>query len=152
MYTGHKIVKVFGHEQESLATFDQLNDDLYQAGWRAQFMSGMILPLMRSIGDLAHVLVAVVGAIMLTQGAITIGNVQAFIQYAQQFTQPITQLANFADVIQSTMASTERIFELLDEPEETPEAVDATATSAFEGVRALCNSSMSGLAISPTPF
>ncbi len=132
MYTGHKIVKVFGHEQESLATFDQFNDDLYQAGWRAQFMSGMIMPLMRSIGNLGYVLVAVVGAIMLTQGAITIGNVQAFIQYAQQFTQPITQLANFANVIQSTMASTERIFELLDEPEETPDAVDATATAAFE--------------------
>ena len=132
MYTGHKIVKAFGREQDSLSTFDQLNDDLYQAGWRAQFMSGMIFPLMRSIGNLGYVFVAVVGAIMLTQGTITIGNVQAFIQYAQQFTQPITQLANFANVIQSTMASTERIFELLDEPEETPDVVDATATAAFE--------------------
>jgi ATP-binding cassette subfamily B multidrug efflux pump len=132
MYTGHKIVKAFGHEQDSLATFDKLNDDLYQAGWRAQFMSGMIMPLMRSIGNLGYVIVAVVGAIMLINNQITIGNVQAFIQYAQQFTQPITMLANFANVIQSTMASTERIFELLDEPEETPDVVDAAATAAFE--------------------
>jgi ATP-binding cassette, subfamily B, multidrug efflux pump len=132
MYTGHKIVKAFGHEEDSIATFAKLNDDLYQAGWRAQFMSGMIMPLMRSIGNLGYVFVAVGGAIMLTRGAISIGDVQAFIQYAQQFTQPITQLANFANVIQSTMASTERIFELLDEPEEIPDAVDATATAAFE--------------------
>jgi ATP-binding cassette, subfamily B, multidrug efflux pump len=132
MYTGHKIVKAFGHEKDSLATFDKLNDDLYQAGWRAQFMSGMIMPLMRSIGNLGYVFVAVGGAILLINGQISIGDVQAFIQYAQQFTQPITQLANFANVIQSTMASTERIFELLDEPEEIPDVVDGAATAAFE--------------------
>ncbi|MGO8950295.1 MAG: ABC transporter ATP-binding protein [Ktedonobacterales bacterium] len=132
MYAGHKIVKAFGHEQDSLTTFDHLNDNLYQAGWRAQFMSGMIMPLMRSIGNLGYVIVAVAGAILLTQGSITIGNVQAFVQYAQQFTQPITQLANFANVIQSTMASAERIFEMLDEPEETPDVIDPVATAAFE--------------------
>ena len=132
MYTGHNIVKAFGHEQDSMATFAELNDKLYQAGWRAQFMSGMIMPLMRSIGNLGYVFVAVGGAIMLTQGAISIGDVQAFIQYAQQFTQPITQLANFANVIQSTMASAERIFDLLDETEETPDVVAAAATAAFE--------------------
>ena len=131
MYTGHKIVTAFGHEEDSVATFTNLNENLYQAGWRAQFMSGMIMPLMRSIGNLGYVFVAVVGGIMLTQGAITIGNVQAFFQYAQQFTQPITQLANFTNVIQSTMASAERIFELLDETEQTPEVVDAVATAAF---------------------
>src|SRR5215472_8723714 len=81
MYTGHKIVKAFGHEQDSMTTFDKLNDDLYQAGWRAQFMSGMIMPLMRSIGNLGYVIVAVVGAILLTNGQISIGDVQAFIQY-----------------------------------------------------------------------
>ena len=131
MYTGHKIVKAFGHEHDSIATFDELNDNLYQAGWRAQFMSGMIMPLMRSIGNLGYVFVAVAGGIMLTRGAIAIGDVQAFIQYAQQFTQPITQLANFANVIQSTMASAERIFELLDATEQTPEVVDDAATAAF---------------------
>src|SRR6266851_2724786 len=125
MYTGHKIVKAFGHEGRSIAEFTELNEKLYNAGWRAQFVSGMIMPLMRFIGNLGYVFVAVVGGIMVTKGAIAIGDVQAFIQYAQQFTQPITQLANFANVIQSAMASAERIFELLDEQEEVPEAADA---------------------------
>jgi ATP-binding cassette, subfamily B, multidrug efflux pump len=125
MYTGHKIVKAFGHERQSIAQFMERNEELYDAGWRAQFVSGMIMPLMRFIGNLGYVFVAVVGGILVTQRAIAIGDVQAFIQYAQQFTQPITQLANFANVIQSAMASAERIFELLDEKEEIPEATDA---------------------------
>ena len=133
MYTGHKIVKAFGHEQQSMEEFAELNDKLYQAGWRAQFMSGMIMPLMRSIGNLGYVFVAVVGGIMVTQGTLQIGDVQAFIQYAQQFTMPITQLANFANVIQSTIASAERIFELLDEQEEVPEAVDAQVIESPKG-------------------
>src|SRR5947209_4229393 len=133
MYTGHKIVKAFGHEDRSIDEFTNLNENLYNAGWRAQFASGMIMPLMRFIGNLGYVFVAVVGGIMVTNGAIAIGDVQAFIQYAQQFTQPITQLANFANVIQSTMASAERIFELLDEQEEIPEVVDATVIAAPQG-------------------
>ena len=133
MYTGHKIVKAFGHEGRSIAEFTELNEKLYNAGWRAQFVSGMIMPLMRFIGNLGYVFVAVVGGIMVTKGAIAIGDVQAFIQYAQQFTQPITQLANFANVIQSTMASAERIFELLDEQEEIPEAVDSQIIVAPQG-------------------
>jgi ATP-binding cassette subfamily B protein len=122
MYTGHKIVKAFGRERSSVARFDTLNDSLYQAGWRAQFASGMIMPLMMSIGNLGYVLVAVLGGIMVTQGSIAIGDVQAFIQYARQFTQPITQLASIANTIQLTIASAERVFELLDEPEQVPEA------------------------------
>jgi ATP-binding cassette, subfamily B, multidrug efflux pump len=122
MYTGHKIVKAFGREQQSIAEFIERNEKLYEAGWRAQFVSGIIMPLMRFIGNLGYVIVAVVGGILVTQNAISIGDVQAFIQYAQQFTQPITQLANIANVIQSAMASAERIFDLLDEPEEIPEA------------------------------
>ena len=133
MYTGHKIVKAFGREGSSIAEFTELNEKLYNAGWRAQFVSGMIMPLMRFIGNLGYVFVAVVGGIMVTKGSITIGDVQAFIQYAQQFTQPITQLANFANVIQSTMASAERIFELLDEQEEIPEAVDPQIIVAPQG-------------------
>ncbi|MFL5654005.1 MAG: ABC transporter ATP-binding protein, partial [Ktedonobacteraceae bacterium] len=125
MYTGHKIVKAFGREGQSVAEFNERNEKLYNAGWRAQFVSGIIMPLMRFIGNIGYVFVAVVGGIMVTQGTIAIGDVQAFIQYAQQFTQPITQLANFANVIQSAMASAERIFELLDEQEEVPEAEDA---------------------------
>jgi ATP-binding cassette subfamily B multidrug efflux pump len=134
MYTGHKIVKAFGREAQSIAEFEEFNDKLYQAGWRAQFVSGMIMPLMRAIGNLGYVFVAVIGGIMVTNGGIAIGDVQAFIQYAQQFTMPITQLANFANVIQSTIASAERIFELLDESEEVPEAVDARSIEEPEGV------------------
>ncbi|HLQ10220.1 MAG TPA: ABC transporter ATP-binding protein, partial [Ktedonobacteraceae bacterium] len=133
MYTGHKIVKAFGHEAQSIAEFNERNEKLYEAGWRAQFVSGIIMPLMRFIGNIGYVFVAVVGGIMVTRGAIAIGDVQAFIQYAQQFTQPITMLANFANVIQSAMASAERIFELLDEQEEVPEAVDAQVIEHPEG-------------------
>jgi len=133
MYTGHKIVTAFGRERQSIAEFTERNEKLYDAGWRAQFASGMIMPLMRFIGNLGYVFVAVVGGILVTQRAITIGDVQAFIQYAQQFTQPITQLANFANVIQSAMASAERVFELLDEQEEIPEAADAKVLEHPQG-------------------
>jgi ATP-binding cassette, subfamily B, multidrug efflux pump len=125
MYNGHKIVKAFGHEQRSIAKFSDLNGKLYDAGWRAQFVTGLILPLMMSIGNLGYVFVAVIGGILVTQNSISIGDVQAFIQYARQFTQPITQLASISNTIQLTIASAERVFELLDEPEETPDPVDA---------------------------
>jgi ATP-binding cassette subfamily B protein len=133
MYIGHRIVKAFGRERISVATFDGLNDTLYDAGWRAQFISGIIMPLMNFIGNIGYVFVSVIGGIMVTKRAIEIGDVQAFIQYARQFTMPITQLANITNIIQSTMASAERIFELLDEPEEVPEAADATVLAAPRG-------------------
>jgi ATP-binding cassette subfamily B protein len=133
MYTGHKIVKAFGQERQSIAEFNERNEKLYDAGWRAQFVSGIIMPLMRFVGNIGYVFVAIVGSIMVTKNAISIGDVQAFIQYAQQFTQPIAQLANFANIIQSSMASAERIFELLDEKEEVPEAVHAKVIEHPEG-------------------
>jgi ATP-binding cassette, subfamily B, multidrug efflux pump len=133
VYTGHKIVKVFGHESDSLETFNDLNTHLYQAGWRAQFVSGMIMPLMGFIGNIGYVFVAIGGGIMVTQGSITIGDVQAFLQYTPQFTMPITQLASFTNIIQSTMASAERIFELLDEPEESSDPVSAPAIATPRG-------------------
>ena len=133
MYTGHKIVKAFGHEAQSIAAFDEMNDKYYNAGWRAQFVSGTIMPLMRSIGNLGYVFVSVIGGIMVTRGAITIGDVQAFIQYTQQFTQPITMLASIANTIQLTIASAERVFELLDEPEEQPDAADAQVIESPQG-------------------
>ncbi len=133
MYTGHKIVKVFGRDEQAIAEFEIRNEQLYEAGWRAQFVSGIIMPLMRFVGNIGYVFVAVVGGIMVTKGSIAIGDVQAFIQYAQQFTQPITQLANIANIIQSAMASAERIFEVLDEQEEVPESVDAKAIEHPEG-------------------
>ncbi|QCJ42768.1 ABC transporter ATP-binding protein [Bacillus sp. S3] len=125
MYTGHKVIKVFGREQQSIEKFEETNEALYQSGWKAQFMSGMIMPLMSFINNIGYVLVSVVGGLLVTKKAIEIGDIQAFIQYARQFSQPITQTANIANVIQSTIASAERVFEILDETEEVPEAVKA---------------------------
>ncbi|GCE06511.1 ABC transporter ATP-binding protein [Dictyobacter aurantiacus] len=125
MYTGHKIVKAFGFERRSIDEFDKLNEKLYESGWRAQFISGTIMPLMMFIGNLGYVFVAVIGGVLVTQRAIQLGDIQAFIQYSRQFTMPITQLANIANIIQSTIASAERVFELLDEQEQIPEAVEA---------------------------
>lgn len=121
MYTGHKVVKAFGREGQSIAEFNKVNDKLYNAGWRAQFISGTIMPLMSFIGNIGYVIVAVLGGILVTKGSIYIGDIQAFIQYSRQFTQPITQLANITNVIQSTIASAERVFEVLDEEEEVLE-------------------------------
>src|SRR5581483_7182733 len=109
MYTGHRIVKAFGRESEAVSRFNQLNDSYYQAGWRAQFATGMIMPVMNFIGNLGYVLVAVIGGVMVAGGSIAIGDVQAFIQYARQFTQPIMQLSSIANTIQLTLASAERV-------------------------------------------
>ncbi|MCM3000834.1 ABC transporter ATP-binding protein/permease [Paenibacillus cellulositrophicus] len=133
MYTGHKIVKAFGRERESVEDFNKINEKLYSSGWKAQFISGIIMPMMMFIGNISYVLVCVVGGIFVTHGRITIGDVQAFIQYARQFTQPIMQTANIANIIQSTIASAERVFELLDEEEEVPEAADAAVLNNPKG-------------------
>ncbi|HZU12350.1 MAG TPA: ABC transporter ATP-binding protein [Chloroflexota bacterium] len=133
MFTGHTIVKAFGHEDRSISHFNAINDRLYAAAWKAQFVSGVIMPLMNFISNLGYVIVAVVGSIFVTQGRITVGDVQAFIQYAQQFTWPIMQTANIANVIQSTIASAERVFELLDEPEEIPDRADAVVLANPHG-------------------
>ncbi|MGZ7442512.1 ABC transporter ATP-binding protein [Paenibacillus sp. TH7-28] len=122
MYTGHKIIKAFGREKTSLKQFDDINERLYTAGWKAQFISGVIMPIMSFIGNIGYVLVSVVGGILVTKRTIEIGDVQAFIQYARQFTMPITQTANIANIIQSTVASAERVFEILDEEEEVAES------------------------------
>ncbi|QBD80354.1 ABC transporter ATP-binding protein [Ktedonosporobacter rubrisoli] len=133
MFTGHKIVKAFGHEGKAVARFDELNGTLYDAGWKAQFVSGIIMPLMMFIGNIGYVLVSIIGCLLVTQRAIQIGDVQAFIQYARQFSQPITQLANIANIIQSTVASAERVFELLDEEEEIPDPATAKIIEAPQG-------------------
>jgi ATP-binding cassette subfamily B protein len=133
MFTGHTIVKAFGHEDRSIERFNLINERLYTAGWKAQFVSGVIMPLMTFIGNLGYVIIAVVGGIFVTQGRIAIGDVQAFIQYSQQFTWPIVQTANIANIIQSTVASAERVFELLDETEEIPERTDAIVIDAPRG-------------------
>ena len=116
-YGGHTVVKTFNHEAEDQAVFEVENEKLYQAGWKAQFISAMIMPLMNFIKNLGYVFVAVLGGIKVANGSMTLGNVQAFLQYTNQFSQPITQLASLMNTIQSTVASAERIFEILDEAE-----------------------------------
>ena len=124
MYTGHKIVKAYGKEQDSIDEFNEINEELYEAGWKAQFISGVIMPAMSFINNIGYVIVTVAGSIFVTRGTIAIGDVQAFIQYSRQFTQPIAQTANIANIIQSTIASAERVFEIMDEEEEIKEVTD----------------------------
>lgn len=121
MYNGHEVVKAFGHEAKAEEEFREINEKLYESSWKAQFISGVIMPLMNFVNNVGYVLISVVGGIFVTKAYITVGDIQAFIQYARQFSQPITQTANIANIIQSTIASAERVFELLDEDEEVPE-------------------------------
>ncbi|HHT51080.1 MAG TPA: ABC transporter ATP-binding protein [Eubacteriaceae bacterium] len=123
MYTGHEIIKAFNREENSLEKFEGINNQLYKSSHKALFISGAIMPSMIFIGNLAYVMVCVVGGILVTKRFITIGDIQAFIQYARQFTQPISQTANISNIIQSTIASAERIFEVLDEEEEISEPI-----------------------------
>ncbi len=125
MYTGHQIVKVFGQEENVIEEFNSINHELYESGWKAQFVSGIIMPIMGFIGNITYVLVSVLGSIFVTNGTLDIGSIQAFIQYSRQFSQPITQTANIANIIQSAIASAERVFEFLDEEEEIPDKKDA---------------------------
>jgi len=133
MYSGHTIVTAFGHEKKSVATFDKLNETYYDSAWRAQFVSGIIYPTMMFVGNIGFVLVAVIGGVLVTRRSISIGDVQAFIQYGRQFSMPITQLSGIANMIQLTIVSAERVFELLDEPEELPDPEDAKVISNPRG-------------------
>ncbi|WP_329116895.1 ABC transporter ATP-binding protein [Streptomyces sp. NBC_01465] len=118
MYTGHALVKVFGRQDESAELFKEQNDALYEAGFKAQFNSGIMQPLMMFVSNLNYVLVAVVGGLRVASGSLSIGDVQAFIQYSRQFSMPLTQVASMANLVQSGVASAERIFELLDAEEQ----------------------------------
>ena len=130
MYTGHNVVKAVGHEKKAINEFDEVTEGLYDVGWRAQFLSGLVMPIINFIGNLGYVLVAVVGGVLVTKGRITVGDIQAFIQYNRQFTQPIAQVAQISNIIQSTVASAERVFELLDEEEVIPEPVNPVKAKA----------------------
>lgn len=120
-YGGHTVVKTFNHEAADQVVFEEENDRLYSAGWKAQFISAIIMPLMNFIKNLGYVFVAVLGGIKVANGNMTLGDVQAFLQYTNQFSQPITQIASLLNTIQSTVASAERVFEVLDEEEMTDE-------------------------------
>ncbi len=119
MYGGHRIVKAYGREEKSITRFDGINENLYRAGWKAQFISGIIMPLTMFVNNIGYVFVCVIGGILVTRKAIQIGDVQAFIQYARQFSQPIQQTATITNVLQSTIAAAERVFDILDEEEES---------------------------------
>ncbi|HEV8567238.1 MAG TPA: ABC transporter ATP-binding protein [Actinoplanes sp.] len=121
MFTGHSLVKVFGRQHEAIETFEQHNQRLYASSFRAQFISGLIQPAMMFIGNVNYVLVAVVGGLRVASGSLSLGDVQAFIQYSRQFSQPLSQVASMANMIQSGVASAERVFALLDAPEQSPE-------------------------------
>jgi len=121
-FTGHPIVKAFGRQREAQARFDATNDQLYEAGFAAQFISGCVQPAMVMIGNLNYVAIAVFGGLKVANGSLGLGDVQAFIQYSRQFAQPLTQTASMVNVLQSGIASAERVFELLDAPEQSPDA------------------------------
>lgn len=139
-FSGHAIVKVFGHQRAVEQDFAAENDEVYRASFGAQFLSGVIMPAMMFIGNLVYVAIAVAGGLQVAAGVLSIGDVQAFIQYSRQFTQPLSQLGSMANLLQSGVASAERVFELLDEPEQTPDPTPAdsvpadTADLAFEDV------------------
>ena len=121
MYGGHVIVKAFNGEDRSIATFDDLNRTLYTSAWKSQFLSGLMFPVMNFVGNLGYVAVTILGGYLAIRKTITIGDIQAFIQYVRSFTQPLTQIANISNVLQQTAAAAERVFEFLAEPEEAPD-------------------------------
>ena len=132
-YTGHSIVKVFGRQHDVERTFGEKNEELYGASFGAQFVSGIIMPAMMFIGNLSYVLIAVIGGLRVASGTISLGDVLAFIQYSRQFTQPLTQVASMANLLQSGVASAERVFELLDEPEQSPDPEPLSRPPVAEG-------------------
>ncbi|MFD7981024.1 ABC transporter ATP-binding protein [Streptomyces sp. NPDC059071] len=137
MYTGHTLVKVFGRQRESAQDFHEQNEALYEAGFKAQFNSGVMQPVMLFVSNLNYVLVAVVGGLRVASGSLSIGDVQAFIQYSRQFSMPLTQVASMANLVQSGVASAERIFELLDAEEQEPDAPVSERPTELKGRVAL---------------
>ncbi|MEG2531092.1 MAG: ABC transporter ATP-binding protein [Raoultibacter sp.] len=126
-FSGHAIVRAFNQEQVAIAAFDATNEKLYESAWKSQFISGLMQPIMNFVGNLGYVAVAVSGSILAVQGVITVGDIQAFIQYVKNFTQPITQLTQVSNVLQQMAASAERVFEFLDQEEEEVEQVLVTS-------------------------
>lgn len=133
MYTNHTIVRAFNGQKASTEQFEEYNKNLYNAGWKSQFLSGLMPPIMNFVSNLGYVVVCIMGGYYASSGTITVGNIQSFIQYMRSFNQPISQIANLSNVIQSTMAAAERVFELLDEKEEIPETNNPAKVEGIEG-------------------
>jgi ATP-binding cassette subfamily B protein len=133
MFGGHMVMKAFNGETESVERFVSLNDTLYDSAWKSQFLSGLMMPVMRFVGNLGYVGIAILGGYLAIQRAITVGDIQAFIQYVRSFTQPITQIANISNVLQQTAAAAERVFEFLAEEEEIPEVDEPVQPEEIQG-------------------
>ena len=133
MLGGHLVMKAFNGEAKSIERFDRLNDTLYSSAWKSQFLSGLMMPIMNFVGNLGYVVIAILGGYLAIQKAITVGDIQAFIQYVRSFTRPITQIANISNILQQTAAAAERVFEFLDEEEEIPEVEDPVQLERVEG-------------------
>ncbi len=133
MYGGHLVMKAFNGEATSIAKFDESNVKLYEAAWKSQFLSGLMMPIMMFVGNLGYVAVAILGGWLAVQGTVTVGDIQAFIQYVRSFTQPITQLANISNILQQTAAAAERVFEFLEEKEEVADTAVAVKVTQPEG-------------------
>ncbi|MCI9068838.1 MAG: ABC transporter ATP-binding protein [Lachnospiraceae bacterium] len=132
-YGGHTVIKVFNREEEVLREFNETNQILYQSAWKSQFFSGMMQPVMQFVGNLGYVAVAIVGGFLTIRGRIQVGDIQSFIQYVRNFTQPITQMAQVSNMLQSTAAAAERVFEFLEEPEEDQTVADPASLAGIEG-------------------
>ena len=133
MYGGHQVMRVFNGQKKSLAKFSRVNNQLQESAWKAQFLSGLIYPIMNFIGNIGYVVMAILGGWLAINGRLKIGDIQAFIQYIDQFNQPLVQVANIANVLQSTAAAAERVFEFLDEPEEQAEGKDLVKLANVKG-------------------
>jgi ATP-binding cassette subfamily B protein len=133
MFGGHLVMRAFNGEARSMATFDGFNNTLYGAAWKSQFLSGMMMPIMNFIGNLGYVVVVILGGWLAIRNAITIGDIQAFIQYVRAFTQPIAQFAQISNILQQTAAAAERVFEFLEQPEEVAETVNPTQPASIAG-------------------
>ena len=133
MYGGHQVMRVFNGQKKSLAKFSRINNQLQESAWKAQFLSGLIYPIMNFIGNIGYVIMAILGGWLAINGRLKIGDIQAFIQYIDQFNQPLVQVANIANVLQSTAAAAERVFEFLDEPEEQAEGKDLVKLANVKG-------------------
>lgn len=133
MYSGHLVMKAFNGEQRSVEVFEALNSELYHSGWKSQFLSGLMMPLMGFVGNLGYVIVCIIGGLLAANGSVKIGDILAFIQYVRAFNHPITQVASIATILQSTTAASERVFAFLAEAEESPESEIAVCPVSLKG-------------------
>jgi len=133
MYGGHIVMKAFNGEAKSVEQFDEINGTLYDSAWKSQFLTGLLFPIMNFVGNLGYVAISILGGYLAVKGSITIGDIQAFIQYVRSFTQPISQIANISNVLQQTLAAAERVFQFLAEPEEIPDTLTPVQLGTIEG-------------------